>query len=184
MTADDIEHTGIPLPVISSITALPNFHICVVWKSGLRAGRVDDVDLSPIINTLKVYRPLRNDEDLFTQARLIDGGIAIAWDENDLVISAEAIEQLAQVTMTPQDFGSFLKRNNLTQEAFAQIFDYSRRQVVNYCTVGPIPRVVAWACKGYEMERIMSQLAGTKHQYQLPERTSPLPKPLINVKAA
>jgi Protein of unknown function (DUF2442) len=183
MSADDIEHTGIPLPVISNIEALPNFHLRVTWASGQRAGRVDDVDLSPMINTLKIYRPSRNSPDLFKRAHLIEDGTAVAWDENDLEMSAEAIEQLAQAKMTPQDFVSFLKRNGLTQEAFAQIFDYSRRQVVNFSTVGPIPRIVAWACEGYELKRIMREIGAMRTEYKLPEQP-PLPKPSVKAKEA
>jgi hypothetical protein len=183
MSADDIEHTGDDLPAIGRIEPLPDpLHMRVTWARGERAGRVDVVDLSPMINTLKIYRPLRNNRELFQRARLIDDGEAVAWDDKDLEMSAEAIEQLAQVEMTPQDFSTFLNRNNLTQEAFAQIFGYSRRQVLNFTKVGPIPRIVAWACRGYELQRLIRELRVTT-EYQIPEQP-PLPKPRIKAKEA
>jgi hypothetical protein len=46
-----------------------------------------------------------------------------------------------------------MKGNNLTEEAVAAIFDYSRRQIDYYKTTGPTPRVVALACRGFEAEK-------------------------------
>src|SRR5262245_28464072 len=63
---------------------------------------------------------------------------------------AELIEEIANETMTPRDFVSFLRRNDLTQEAAAALLGYSRRQIGNFASTGPIPRVVALACYGYE----------------------------------
>lgn len=158
MNANEIEDTGVPLPRIGEIRALAPLDVCVTWASGARAGRTEVIDLAPIILTYKIFRPLRKNETLFRTARLIEDGDVVAWDGEDLELSAEAIESLAQSTMAPEDFVAFMARNHLTQEAVAAILGYSRRQIGYYTTTGPIPRVVALACKGYEAEKRENEL--------------------------
>ena len=84
------------------------------------------------------------------EARLIEDGYAIGWDVDDLEMSADLVEDVAAETMTPGDFAAFLKRNHLTQEAAAALLGRSRRQIGYYLTPGPVPRIVALACFGYE----------------------------------
>jgi hypothetical protein len=151
MSATEIEDTGVPLPRISKIRALSDFYLSIVWAEGSRSGRTDSVDLAPVINTYKLYRPLRNNEELFQSARLVNDGNVVEWGDGTIDMSAELIEDIANETMTPQDFASFLERNGLTQEAAAALLGYSRRQIGNFVSVGPIPRVVALACYGYEV---------------------------------
>jgi hypothetical protein len=129
MSATEFEDTGIPLPRISEIQALPDFRLAIAWTEGSRRGRTDVVDLAPVINTYKVYRPLRNNEELFQTARLVDDGNVVAWGDGRIDMSAELLEDIANETMTPQDFASFLERNGLTQEAAAALLGYSRRQI-------------------------------------------------------
>lgn len=151
MSVTDIEHTGIPIPRIGNIEA--HWPILVVtWADGARAGQVDVIDIEPIIQTYKIFRPLRKDEKLFETAHLIDDGDAVAWDGKDLELSAETLEELADEIMTPEDFLAFMKRRELTEEGIAAILGYSRRQIGYFKTKGPIPRVVALACKGYEAQ--------------------------------
>ncbi len=151
MSATEFEDTGIALPRISEIQALPDFRLAIAWAEGSRRGRTDVVDLAPVINTYKVYRPLRNNEELFQTARLVDDGNVVAWGDGRIDMSAELLEEIANETMAPQDFAGFLERNGLTQEAAAALLGYSRRQIGTFVSVGPIPRVVALACYGYEV---------------------------------
>jgi len=153
MSADDIEDTGVPLPAISHVSTVGPSTLVVTWSEGRRAGEVGRVDVAPIIHTYKIFRPLRNNPKLFATARVGDGGIAVAWDGEDLEMSAELIEELAEQIMTPADFVTFMDRHNLTEDAIAAILGYSRRQIGYFKTTEPIPRVVALACKGYEKER-------------------------------
>ncbi len=151
MSANDIEHTGIPLPRIGHVDARWDpLTLIVTWSHGERAGQVDRIDVAPIINTYKIFRPLRTNEALFKTARLSEDGDAVVWDDKDLELSAEALESLANQIMTPQDFVAFMERNHLTEEGIASILGYGRRQIGYYKTTGPIPRVVALACRGYE----------------------------------
>src|ERR1700758_2680415 len=105
-----------PLPVIARAQVIDHCTISVEWAAGIRRGRRDVVDLSPMINTLKMYRPLREDEKLFRTAHLIENGRVIAWGDNDAIdMAADSVEELAEETMTPDDLRKFLLDNNLTQ---------------------------------------------------------------------
>jgi predicted RNA-binding protein Jag len=168
MSATEFEDTGAPLPRISEIRALPDFRLAIVWAEGSRTGRADFVDLAPVINTYKLYRPLRNNGELFQTARLVDHGNVVEWGDGTIDMPAELIEDIANEAMTPQDFASFLRRNDLTQEDAAALLGYSRRQIENFVSTGLIPRVVALACFGYEAR------SGTYRERQ------PLPETLPN----
>ena len=184
MSANDIVDTGIPLPRISEVLALAPFTVRVTWAEGSRAGRSEVVNLGPIINTYKIFRPLRKDVGLFYTVRVIEDGDAIAWNGNDLELSSQAVETLAEQAMSPGDFVGFMDRNNMTEEAVAAILGYSRRQIGYFKTVGPIPRVVALACKGYEKEQIDAATAELVKRlsikYESQEQKS-LPRPKIKV---
>jgi hypothetical protein len=122
MSATKIGNTGVPLPRISRIRAFPDFRVAVIWAEGSRTGAADTVDLAPVINTYKFYRPLRKNKELFQTAHLVDDGNAIAWGDGTIDMSAELIEDIADQAMTPKEFAS----------------------------TGPIPRVVAPARYGHE----------------------------------
>lgn len=157
MSAVEIGDTGIPLPRIAHIAVQYPRALLVTWAKGSRAGRIDLVDLSPVINTYKIFGALRKNDALFNTAHLIDDGDVVAWNGPDLELSAEAIELLAEQVITPRDFVAFMERYDLTEEAIAAILGYGRRQISYYKTTGPIPRVVALACIGYETLRLRDE---------------------------
>jgi hypothetical protein len=142
--------TGIPAARIAAVRVAGSAALEIAWADGARAGRTDVVDVTPVIGTYKVFRPLRSNPKLFETAHLTDDGYAVAWDGFDVDMSAEVIETIAQESMSPTDFASFLDRNNLTQDAAAALLGRSRRQICYYLNPGPVPRVVALACVGYE----------------------------------
>lgn len=149
MSESEIIDSGIELARMAAVEPLPPFTLRVAWAEGRRAGREDLVDLRPVIYSYKIFKPLR-DEALFTSGHMADDGDAVAWDGDDLAMSADMIQSLAEQAMTPKDFSLFLAKNKLTQEAAAAVLGRSRRQIANYASVGPIPRVVALACYGFE----------------------------------
>jgi hypothetical protein len=112
------------------------------------------VDLSPLIDTHRFYRPLRNDPALFDTIHVVDNGEAVGWADDALDMSADSIERLAGEAMTAEDFRAFLARNNLTQEAAAAILGRSRRRIAAYANEGGIPRIVVLACRGYEVRAV------------------------------
>jgi hypothetical protein len=167
MSTTEIDDTGVLLPRISEIRALPDSRLAIVWAEGSRAGRAELVDLAPVINIYKIYRPLRNNEELFQTARLVDGGNVVEWGNGTIDMSAELIEDIANEAMTPQEFASFVRRNDLTQETAAALLGCSRRQIGDFISTGPIPRIVALACHGYEAR------SGTYKERQIVPGTSP-----------
>jgi len=150
MSATEILDTGVEMARIKVIRALEPYILEVTWAEGGRAGMTDRVDLAPAVLSYKIYRPLRNDPELFRTARLEEDGDVVAWDGVDLEMTADLVETLADQIMTPKGFRQFLERNNLTQDAAGAILGRSRRQIGYYLTIGPIPRVIALACYGYE----------------------------------
>jgi hypothetical protein len=87
----------IPMPKIARIEAADHLVVRAEWSAGFRAGRTDVVDLSPMINTLKLYRPLREDESLFRTVHLIEDGRVLAWGNDDqIVMAADNVEELAE----------------------------------------------------------------------------------------
>jgi hypothetical protein len=152
MNANDIVDSGIPVPRMASVRPRSDFSLEIRWAEGLRKGRLDLVDVSPAIFSYKVYKPLRN-ERFFLTGVIAEDGDAIAWGGEDLMMSADTIQSLAQESWTPKEFAEFLSRNGLTQEAAAALLGRSRRQIANYIAVGPIPRVVTLACYGLEALR-------------------------------
>lgn len=146
---------SIPMPKISEVSVVDHLVVRVVWSAGLRTGRADVVDLSPMVNLLKHYRPLRSDRALFKSAHLIEDGRILAWGDSDEIdMAADSVEELAEETMTPQDFANFLSTYRLTHNEAAVRLGRSRRQIENYLSGNePIPRIVVMACFGLVARR-------------------------------
>jgi hypothetical protein len=153
MSAIEMIDSGIPLPLIADVGPVDaeNRLVRVSWAKGNRRGRTEVVDLSPLIDTHRFYAPLRNNAALFDTVHIVDNGEAVAWGDDSIDMAADSIERLAAETMSVDDFRAFLARNNLTQESAAVILGRSRRRIASYANQGGIPRVVALACRGYEV---------------------------------
>ena len=170
MNANEMVDSGIPIPRIAKIWIVGKLTLSVLWAEGLRAGKTEEIDLSPAINSYKFYRPLRGNDKLFAAAHLIDDGSAVAWANGEIDMSAATIETLAQESMSPADFAAFITRNKLTQTAAAIMLGRSRRQIAYYLNPGPVPRVIALACHGYEALRHRARMEKTGSQVDDAER--------------
>lgn len=137
------------MPVIGEVAAADGFKVQVHWREGARKGRVDAVDLSPLVGTFKLYRPLRSNRALFETVHVAEDGHAIAWGDGEPDMSATSIERLAEEAMTAEEFRAFVEANGLTHAQAAAVLGRSRRQIENYLAGEPIPRVVVLACYGY-----------------------------------
>jgi hypothetical protein len=117
-------------------------------------GDESTIDLSGLIETFRVYAPLRASSELFRQVRLGECGTDIVWtDEIDM--SADTLWRLAQeqtgATMTPDAFKSWRVRKHYTLDDAALALGLSRRMVAYYEDGRrPIPRVVALAARALE----------------------------------
>ncbi len=127
--------------------------VVVTWAQGARARRTETIDLSPLINSLKFYKPLRDNPRLRATVHLIEDGHAIAWGGDDAIdMAATSLERLAEETMTTEDFRAFIAHQSLTHSAAAALLGYSRRQIELYLSgEQPIPRVVALACHAIKL---------------------------------
>jgi hypothetical protein len=166
MSTTDIITVGDPLPRLASVEpANGPTTISVVWASGARAGQTDLIDLAPMIYTFKAFRPLRDDPALFRTVRLGEWGASIVWEGNeDLDIGVDALEELAEETMTNLDFVAFMKRNKLTLEATAVHLGISRRLVAYYSKEREIPRYIALACHYIDVMRNPEDQAGVAQE--------------------
>jgi hypothetical protein len=151
MSATDIVKADDALPRIKSVRPVGNHSVTVEWSSGHRAGTIETVDLAPQLLTYKIYRPLRDDADLFGTVHIAAGGSMIAWGEDDGIdIGAATVERLAEEVMTNEDFAAFLARNNLSLDRAAGQLGISRRLVAYYAKNRPVPRYIALACRYLE----------------------------------
>jgi DNA-binding transcriptional regulator YiaG len=113
------------------------------------------VDVSGMIETFRVFAPLRHSPDLFRQVRLGDLGTDIVWtDEIDM--AADTLWRLAQeqagVTLSPDAFKHWRERQAYTLDTAAAALGISRRMVAYYEQgKKPIPRVVALATRALEL---------------------------------
>ena len=87
---------GVPTARIAKLRVAVDLRLAVEWAEGARAGRSDEVDLAPAVNSYKLYRPLSGNAALFATAHLIDDGHAVAWGDGEIDMLADTIETLAQ----------------------------------------------------------------------------------------
>jgi DNA-binding XRE family transcriptional regulator len=112
------------------------------------------VDVSGMIETFRIYEPLRHSPKLFRQVRLGEHGTDIVWtDEIDM--AADTLWRLAQeqagVTMSSDAFKHWRERKAYTLDSAARALGLSRRMIAYYEQgEKPIPRVVALAARALE----------------------------------
>ncbi len=174
----------VPLPRISKVEAIGGLKVRVTWNAGIRAPKSDEVDLSPLINSRKFYRLLRSDPALFYSVHTIEEGTIIAWGpDNAIDMAADSVEQLAEESMTANDFRHFLTSNHFTHQEAGALLGRSRRQVENYLSgKEKIPRTVTMACFGLAARKEQtSQRAAIYTSATSPNtKTETLPtKPLV-----
>jgi DNA-binding transcriptional regulator YiaG len=140
------------LPRITAVTpdAAP-MTLRVRWDNGDESL----IDVSGMIESFRLYAPLRQSPELFRQVRVGEHGTDVVWtDEIDM--SADTLWRRAQeqagATMTPAEFRHWRERKAYTLDAAAKALGISRRMVAYYEQGDrPIPRVVALATRGLEL---------------------------------
>jgi DNA-binding XRE family transcriptional regulator len=112
------------------------------------------VDVSGLINSFRLYAPLRDNSKLFRQVRVGEHGTDVVW-KDQLDISNDTLWRLAKeqsgATMSPEAFRRWRGRQAYTLDAAAKALGVSRRMIAYYEKgERPIPRVVALATRGLE----------------------------------
>lgn len=112
------------------------------------------VDVSGLVETFRIYEPLRRSPDLFATVRLGQHGADIVWSD-EIDMSADTLWRLTQeqtgATMSAGAFRRWRERKAYTLDAAARALGLSRRTVAYYEQgAKPIPRIVALATRGLE----------------------------------
>jgi len=152
-----VEPTGLIVPkktlprIVGVSAAKKPFTLLIHWDRG-EPGRVD---VSGIINSFRIYEPLRRSRDLFRRVRVGEYGTDIVWTDA-IDMSADTLWRLAQeqsgVTLSPDEFKHWRERKAYTLDTAAAALGISRRMVAYYEQgKKPIPRVVALATRALEL---------------------------------
>lgn len=145
--SDEIISSGTELPRILSAEPETARQISIVWTSGDRK----TVDLAPVLQSRRIYIPLRTDEALFRTLKVSPFGDAIEWaDGTD--ISAVWLSKLPSTLFDNQDFIEAMEKLGMSLDGMALTLDISRRLVADYRKNKPIPRHIAYATR-YLVER-------------------------------
>jgi DNA-binding XRE family transcriptional regulator len=139
------------LPRIVSVTSgAKPLTLQVRWSTG------DDtfIDVAGMINSFRVYAPLRQDSELFRRVQVGEYGTDLVWN-GDLDMSNDTLWRLAQeqsgATMSAEAFRGWRERRAYTLDAAARALGLSRRMIAYYEKgERPIPRVVALATQALE----------------------------------
>lgn len=139
------------LPRIGAVTPAERpFTLVVNWSHGVESL----VDVSGLVETFRVYAPLRADPTLFAKVKVGELGTDVVWSD-DIDMAADTLWRLAQeqsgATMTADAFRHWRERQAYTLDTAARALGLSRR-IVAYYDQGerPIPRTVALAVKALE----------------------------------
>jgi hypothetical protein len=140
------------LPRIVAVTAGEQpMTLRVRWDNGEEGV----IDVSGMIESYRVFAPLRQSPELFRQARVGEYGTDVVWTD-EINMAADTLWRLAQEqvgeAMTPEAFRHWRERKAYTLDQAARVLGLSRRMVAYYEKGDrPIPRVVALATRALDM---------------------------------
>ena len=140
------------LPRINAVSAGEKpLALRIHWDNGDE----NELDVSCLVATFRIYESLRNSPALFATVHLGEHGTDVVWND-ELDMSAETLWRLGQeqagLTMSPDSFKHWRERKAYTLDSAAKALGLSRRMVAYYEQgAKPIPRVVALAAKALEM---------------------------------
>jgi len=137
--------------IVAASAARKPFALRLRWDNGDE----NQVDVSGLVETFRVYEPLRASPDLFRKVRVGDLGTDVVWTD-EIEMSADTLWRLAQeqsgLTMSAAEFRDWRERQAYTLDTAAKALGLSRRMVAYYEQgAKPIPRVVALATRALEL---------------------------------
>jgi DNA-binding XRE family transcriptional regulator len=112
------------------------------------------IDVSGMVQSFRVYEPLRRSPKLFRQVRVGEYGTDVVWTDA-INMAADTLWRLAQEqggeTITADAFRHWRERKAYTLDEAARALGLSRRMVAYYEKGDrPIPRVVALATRALD----------------------------------
>lgn len=139
---------------LRSAKALPGHRLELEFVDG----KTCTIEFAPLIEQSPGLAPLR-DPKQFARAYLIEGeGWTVNWPSLDIQIGADTLWLDAQAQAASDDnsrvFAQWRARNGLSLAAAARALGMTTRTISAYGTgARPVPRYVALACKGWEVEQ-------------------------------
>lgn len=134
-----------------SVTALPDMSAQVAYSDG-RSFKVCFADLA---NRLQAFAALEDSAEFATLA-IADFGWSLEW-AGGATLDADRVLELALEQAGLADnvqFRHWQDRNHLSLATAASALGMTRRTISQYRTGSrPIPRYIALACKGWEVEQ-------------------------------
>ena len=139
------------IPRIEAVQASEPFMLRVRWAHGEESL----VDVSGMVETFRLFEPLRADPERFAAVKVGEYGTHVAWSD-DIDMAASTLWRLAQEqsgeTMSADAFRHWRERKAYTLDTAARALGLSRRMVAYYDRgARPIPRTVALAAKALEL---------------------------------
>jgi hypothetical protein len=138
-------------PRIEAVEVTGPTQLRIAWTTGERL----EIDLAEPIDRLTALAPLR-DPAIFGRVQVGEWGHSLVWD-GDIDLGADRLyerckEQAGE--FSPGQFDAWIRANHLSLTTAAEALGLSRRMVAHYRTGSrPIPKIVALACKGWEVQR-------------------------------
>lgn len=145
--SDELISVGPALARLERVEPLDGRKVRLFWQSG----KIQVVDLAPVLLSRRVFIPLREDDTLFRQVRVEEYGTAIEWP-GGIDLSAVWLSKLPSVEFSNDSFCEAMDELGMTLEGMAAALEISRRQVADYRKAKPIPRSIAFATR-YLVER-------------------------------
>lgn len=139
---------------LSSIEVLDDFRM----RLSFVGGEVCTVDFKPLFEESPGLARLR-DTQQFAHATLVEGeGWTVEWPELDIQIGADTLWLDAQAQNASEEntriFAQWRARYGLSLSQAAQALGMTPRTISAYGTgARPVPRYIALACKGWEVEQ-------------------------------
>jgi DNA-binding XRE family transcriptional regulator len=140
-------------PRLESVQALTDYRLQLVFRDG----SAYTVSLANSFDKFPGLQPLQ-DKPAFAKAQIMEGeGWTVEWPELDIQIGADTLwlDARAQnaVDENTRVFTQWRAENGLTLTQAAQALGMTPRTMSAYGTGSrPVPRYVALACKGWEVE--------------------------------
>ena len=145
-----------PKRILPRIAAVAPDRAHLVLRLRWQDGGESKVNVSGLVETFRVYAPLRENRALFRQVHVGEHRADVVWtDEIDM--SADTLRRLAQEqsgeTMTADAFRAWRLRKAYTLDGAARALGLSRRTVAYYESGEKrVPRLVALATRALESE--------------------------------
>jgi hypothetical protein len=121
--------------------------------------RERELDLTGLMARSTHFAPLMDDGDAFAKARIVEGGLGVAWPIRTkwgrLDVSASTLQRIAdeQQPMTGADFARWRTVLGLSLTEAANVLGVGRRTITGYLKKDELPPIVAIACRALARDK-------------------------------